>query len=85
MSNNESRNSDQINETTQHLLSSQSVCYSQKLHGKRDFPNLANSRTSQLPKYLTEYQNVKVVKSKLKIEKSYKNKHKSNVILKENK
>ena len=42
VSNNESRNSDQINETTQHLLSSQSVCYSQKLHGKRDFPNLAN-------------------------------------------
>ena len=35
------------------------------------------------PKYLMEYQNVKIVKSKFKSEKSNKNKHKSNVVLKE--
>ena len=32
-----------------------------------------------------EYQNVKTVKSKFKSEKSNKNKHESNVVLKENK
>ena len=32
-----------------------------------------------------EYQNVKIVKSKFKSEKSNKNKHKSSVVLKENK
>ena len=36
------------------------------------------------PKYLIEYQNIKKAKSKLKSEKSNKNKHKSNVVLKEN-
>ena len=36
-------------------------------------------------KYLMEYQNVKIVKSKFKSEKSKKNKHKSNVVLKGNK
>ena len=36
------------------------------------------------PKYLIEYQNIKKVKSKFKSEKSDKNKHKSNVVLKEN-
>ena len=37
------------------------------------------------PKCLIEYQNVKIVKSKFKSEKSNKNKHESNVVLKENK
>ena len=37
------------------------------------------------PKYLMEYQNVKVVESKFKSEKSNKNKHKTNVDLYENK
>ena len=37
------------------------------------------------PKYLTEYQNVKIGKSKFKSEKSKKNKYKSNVVLKGNK
>ena len=37
------------------------------------------------PKHLIEYQNVKIVKSKLKSEKSKKNKRKSNVVLKGNK
>ena len=36
-------------------------------------------------KYLIEYQDVKIVKSKFKSEKSKKNKHKSNVVLKGNK
>ena len=42
----------------------QGVSYSKKFRGKRGFPNLANSRTYQFtfPKYLIEYQNVKVVK-----------------------
>ena len=31
------------------------------------------------PKYVINYQNVKIVKSKFKCEKSKKNKHKSNV------
>ena len=46
--------------------------YNQKFHDKRGFCNLANSRTSQFmfSKYLTEYQNVKIVKSKFKSEKS---------------
>ena len=58
-------------------LDIQGVSYSRKLHSKRGFPNLAHGRTSQFmfPKYSLEYQNVKIVKSK--------NKHKSNVVLKE--
>ena len=45
------------------VFSFQSVSYSQKFRGKRSFPNLANIRTSQFMflKYLTEYQNVKIV------------------------
>ena len=35
------------------------------------------------PKYLIEYQNEKIAKSKIKSEKSNKNKHKINVVLKE--
>ena len=56
----------------------QGVSYSQKLHSKHSLPNLANSRTSQFmfPKYLIEYQIVKLVKSKFKSKKSNKNKHK---------
>ena len=44
------------------------------------------SRTSEFmfPKYLIEFQNVEIVKSKFKSEKSKKNKHKSNVVLKVN-
>ena len=43
-------------------------------------------RTSEFmfPKYLIEFQNVEIVKSKFKSEKSKKNKHKSNVVLKVN-
>ena len=37
------------------------------------------------PKYLTEYQNVKIVKSKFKSEKSNKNKHQCNLVLNEKK
>ena len=37
------------------------------------------------PKYLVEYQNGKIVKSKFKSEKNKKNKHKINVVLKGNK
>ena len=36
------------------------------------------------PKYLIEYQNVKIVQSKFKSEKSNKNQQKSNLVLKEN-
>ena len=36
------------------------------------------------PKYLTEYQNVKIVKSEFKNEEIKRNKHKSNVVLKGN-
>ena len=43
-----------------------------------EFPNL-------FPKYLIEYKNVKIMKSKFKSEKSRRNKHKSNVVLKGNK
>ena len=55
------------------------------MSGKHDFPNQANSVTSEFmfPKYLMEYQNVKIKKLKFKSEKSNK-KHKSNVVLKEN-
>ena len=58
-----------------------------KFRGKRGFPNLVNGRTSQFmfPKYLIEYQYVKIVKSNFEREKSNKMKHKSNVGLKENK
>ena len=40
----------------------QSVSYSQKFCSKGGFPDLANNRTSQFrfPKYLIEYQNVKI-------------------------
>ena len=60
-------------------------CYSQIFHGKYDFPNLAITRTSQFmfPKYLIEYQNVKIVKSKVKSKKSNKSKHERNIVLKE--
>ena len=53
----------------------QGVSYSQKFRGKRGFSNLANSRTSQFmfPKYLIEYQNIKLVISKFKSKKSNKN------------
>ena len=59
--------------------------YNQKFHGKRGFCNLANSRTSQFmfSKYLIEYQNVKIVKSKFKSEKSNQKQTKATV-LKEN-
>ena len=58
----------------------QGVNYSQKICYKHGFPNLANSRISQFmfPKYLIEHQNVKIVKSKFKNEKSN---HKSKVAL----
>ena len=65
----------------------QGLNYSQKFRGKGGFPNQADSRTSQFifPKYLMAYQNVKIMKLKLKSKKSSKNKHKSNVVLKDNK
>ena len=61
------------------IIKSQGVSYSQKLSDKCSFPNLDNSRTSKFvfPKYLTEYQNAKIVKSKFKSEKSKKNKDKN--------
>ena len=64
----------------------QGVSFSQKFWGKCDNLNLVNGRTSQFmfPKNL-EYENVKRVKTKFKSEKSNKNKHKNNVVLKENK
>lgn len=37
------------------------------------------------PKYLKEYQKIKIIKSVFKKEKSKNNKHKNNVVLKENK
>ena len=41
----------------------QGVSYSKKFRGKRGFPNLAyRAYQFTLPKYLIEYQNVKVVK-----------------------
>ena len=43
-----------------------------------ELPNL-------LPKYLIEHKNVKIMKPKFKSEKSRRNKHKSNVVLKGNK
>ena len=50
------------------------------------FSNLANSRTSQfqMSRKRVEYQNVKIVKSKFRREKSNKNKYKTDVVLKEN-
>ena len=64
----------------------QGVSYNKKFCGKPGFVNLPNNRTSQFmfPKCLIVYQNVKLVKSKFKSEKSNENKHKSNVVLKEN-
>ena len=52
----------------------QGVSYTQKFRGKRGFPDLANGTTSQFMfrKYLIGYQNVKIVKSKFKGEKSRK-------------
>ena len=49
--------------------------------GIRGFPYLVNGKTSQFmfPKYLMEYQNVKIVKSKFKSEKCNKKPRKSNV------
>ena len=43
-------------------ISLQGVSYSQKFCSKCSFPKMANSRTSQFmfPKYLIEYQNVKI-------------------------
>ena len=63
----------------------QGVSYSKKFLNKHGFPNLAKSKSAQFmfSKYLIEYQTVKIVKSKFKCEKSNKNKHKSNVVLKE--
>ena len=57
-------------------LRGQGVSYSQKFCGKCSFPNLSNSWPSEFmfSKYLIECQNVKIVKSKFKIEKSNKNK-----------
>ena len=48
---------------------------------------MTNGRTSQfmLPKYLIEYQDMKIVKSNTESEKSNKNKHKSNAVLKQTK
>ena len=58
----------------------------QKFCSKCGFPNLVNGKTSKFmfPKYLIEYQNIKIVKSKSKMEKCKMNKHKSNTFLKEN-
>ena len=54
----------------------QGVSYSKKFCGKHGFPNLANSRLPNLfPKYVIEYQNVKIMNSKFKNEKNKKNKH----------
>ena len=52
-------------------MQDQGISYSQKFRGKRGFPNLAKGRTSQFmfPKYLIEYQNVKIGESKFKSEK----------------
>ena len=49
----------------------QGVSYSKKLCSKHGFPYLANGSTSQFmfSKYLVEYQNVEIVKSKLESEK----------------
>ena len=49
--------------------------------------HLVKCRTSQFmfPKYLIEYRDVKIVKSKFRCEKSKKNKYKSNVVLNEKK
>ena len=65
----------------------QGVSCSQKFCGKCNFTNLAKGRTSQFmfPKYLIEYPKCKVMKSKFESEKNNKNKHQSNVVLKENK
>ena len=65
----------------------QGVNYSQKFRRKNRLSNLGNSITSQFmfPKYLMEYQNVKIVKSKFKTEKINKSKHKGNAVLKEDK
>ena len=62
----------------------QDVSYSYKYCGKQGFPNLANSKTFQFKfcQYLIKHQYVKIVKSKFN-EKSNKNKHKINVVLKE--
>ena len=67
-------------------METQGVSYSQKLRSKRGLPNLANGRTFQfVSKYLKDYQNLKLGKSKFKSEKSRRNKHKSNAVLKRNK
>ena len=54
------------------MVKRQGVSCSQNFCGKHSFPNLANGGTSQFmfPKYLMEFENVKVVKSNFKSEKS---------------
>ena len=49
----------------------QGVNYSQTFRRKNSFSNLGNGITSQFmfPKYLMEYQNVKIVKSKFDLRK----------------
>ena len=65
-------------------MGGENVSYNQKFFSNPSFPNLANSKASQFmfPKYLIDHQNVKIVKSKFS-KKSNKNKHKSNLVLKE--
>ena len=48
---------------------------------------MTNGRTSKfmLPKYLIEYQDLKIIKSNTESEKSNKKKHKSNAVLKQTK
>ena len=65
-------------------MSYQGVSYSQKFRGNQVFPNLTNSRTFQfVSQMLNGVAKFKIVKSKFKSEKIHKNKHKSNVVLKE--
>ena len=54
-----------------HTYSIQGFTYSQKSHSKCGFLNLVNAKTSQFmfPKYLIEYQNVKIMKLKFKVRK----------------
>ena len=48
---------------------------------------MTNGRTSKfmLPKYLIEYQDLKIIKSNTESEKSNQKKHKSNAVLKQTK
>ena len=63
------------------IWSFQGVSYSQKFCGKTQFSHCG--QWFEFPKYLIENQDVKIVKSKFKSEKSYQSKHKRNAVLKE--